>query len=619
MIYYEKYKDLYTNAKHASQTFSSGYSNYTKDSSQSCLVATPSLTQDHFDITNYDCDGKAYSVCQMFQDPNIELTTTPSPAPIYVHNYTTEMQNFNCLLTNLEDHPSDKRRKRNDVDLTTTEITKTHSNKLEFLLSPSKSDERKERYKTGQQTFMSDFGNLDMSISYPYLFELLWYSQLPCTDVKTLTSGYRDEKSFLKRCYWEEKEVACHSIFKMKATDRGMCCSFNSKGLEHTLRDGIYRRVAKTLQSQDTELAFDNLEDEGITKEQEDATFMGKPGRGKGLMVFLDAHADRISSGSVFDDFVGFPIVVDGSDQFPMTYQKSFLLQPGYENTVALSATEIVSDPDIRGIPEEKRNCYFSDEHPLELHLTYSQSNCFLECTLKQTFQKTSNLSGSSQRGCKPWFYPSREVDAGFCNPWRTSKFIYEMAKMSTANCSHCLPDCNTTLYEASVSTAPIRYCDHTNLGASGLCNLDKNLSTMNPSLLSNPVRNEFWISQIGMLPDYVAPSIDNLPSTRIYQISKREQKHLTFKSNFAKNREYDAFRKDIALVNFYFEHAHVQKYKRQPRLKNEDFIAQLGGLFGLAIGVSLISVFETFWYFVILPMVYCTQNKKNVQVICNK
>ena len=115
----------------------------------------------------------------------------------------------------------------------------------EFLLDPSKSEERKHRYKTGQQTFMSDFGNMDISVSYPYLFELLWYSQLPCTDIKTLTSGYRDEKSFLKRCYWEEKEVACHSIFKMKATDRGMCCSFNSKGLEHTLRDGIYRRVAK--------------------------------------------------------------------------------------------------------------------------------------------------------------------------------------------------------------------------------------------------------------------------------------------------------------------------------------------------------------------------------------
>ena len=597
--------------------FSSGYTSYTKDSAQNCLVATPSLTQDHFDIANYDCDKKAFTLCQMFQDPYLELTTTPSPAPIDIQNYTTQMPDLNCLLTNLDDTHSDKRKKRNDVEVTTTPKsslkTEEQSRKMEFLLDPSKSEERKHRYKTGQQTFMSDFGNMDISVSYPYLFELLWYSQLPCTDIKTLTSGYRDEKSFLKRCYWDEKEVACHSIFKMKATDRGMCCSFNSKGLEHTLRDGIYRRVAKTLQSQDTELAFDNLENERITKEQEDVTFMGKPGRGKGLMVFLDAHADRISSGSVFDDFVGFPIVVDGSDQFPMTYQKSFLLQPGYENTVALSATEIVSDPDIRGIPEEKRNCYFSDEHPLELHLTYSQSNCFLECTLKQTFQKMSKSNNSSQRGCKPWFYPVREVGAGFCNPWRTSEFIHEMAKMSTADCSHCLPDCNTTLYDASVSTAPIRHCDHTNLGSSGLCNLDKNLSTMNPSLLSNPVRNEFWISQIGMLPDYVAPSIDNLPSTRVYQISEREQKHLAFKSNFAKNREYDAFRKDIALVNFYFEHAHVQKYKRQPRLKNEDFIAQLGGLFGLAIGVSLISVFETFWYFVILPMVYFIQNKKNI------
>ena len=103
----------------------------------------------------------------MFQDPNIELTTTPSQAPIYMQNYTTEMPNFNCLFTNLEDHPSDKRRKRNDVDLRTAEITKVHSNKLEFLLSPSKSDARKERYKTGQQTFKSDFGKIREFKSWP--------------------------------------------------------------------------------------------------------------------------------------------------------------------------------------------------------------------------------------------------------------------------------------------------------------------------------------------------------------------------------------------------------------------------------------------------------------------
>ena len=96
---------------------------------------------------------------------------------------------------------------------------------------------------------------MDLDKSYPSLFELLWYSQLPCFDVinitttkandeygeialKLLSFSWQAKRYFLdmfaamiKRCIWKGVRVSCSSIFSMYPTDRGMCCSFNKQGL----------------------------------------------------------------------------------------------------------------------------------------------------------------------------------------------------------------------------------------------------------------------------------------------------------------------------------------------------------------------------------------------------
>ena len=41
----------------------------------------------------------------------------------------------------------------------------------------------------------------------------------------------------------------------------------------------------------------------------------------------------------------------------------------------------------------------------------------------------------------------------------------------STPFLQHCLPDCEETIYKASVSAAPFRDCDAKNFGVSSLCN----------------------------------------------------------------------------------------------------------------------------------------------------
>ncbi len=38
------------------------------------------------------------------------------------------------------------------------------------------------------------FQSLDMTAAYSSLFELLWYSQLPCFDVEHYTSTHRDHR-----------------------------------------------------------------------------------------------------------------------------------------------------------------------------------------------------------------------------------------------------------------------------------------------------------------------------------------------------------------------------------------------------------------------------------------
>ena len=126
-----------------------------------------------------------------------------------------------------------------------------------------------------------------------------------------------------------------------------------------------------------------------------------EPGQSNGLRLVLDAHSDLISPGTVFDNFKGFITVVGDKTSFPLTKRTGFLLRPGRENHIALSATSVVSDEGIRSIDPKKRHCYFYDEYSLELHKNYSQANCIIECTTKYARQLMESK-------CTPWYFPGR-------------------------------------------------------------------------------------------------------------------------------------------------------------------------------------------------------------------
>ena len=490
-----------------------------------------------------------------------------------------------------------------DTDGTTSDTSDENEppgiKKLNLVLNPNKKPERQEIVENAKDQYENDFGSLDMKQSFENLAKILWYSQLPCFDLQNITSKNRDELSLLKRCYWKGEKMSCASIFSTRPTDRGMCCSFNMKKAEETYHKSKYAAMVTEMQTLENKYRFedDNELKDRYEKYIEDREPRTQAGQKKGLRLILDAHTDRVTAGSVYDNFRGFVTMVDGGDKYPLTARQSFLVKPGRDNYVAISALRVVAEDGIRSTEPSLRNCKFDDENPLAIHQKYSQANCNLECNIR--YARNNTKKDNSTTGCTPWYYPrTDEQYTEVCDAWETKRFIEFMSNVPDGVCDkECLPDCTSTIYTSKVSAAPFRPCDHTNLGSSPMCDLEN--KDMNPSIWRQMVQDEF-ISMDGSVPDYAQPSPERMNNRRKYILDPARMETLILKEQTLVNPTYDAFENDIAIVNFYFDKSTVLEFKRDQRMKLEDYISQMGGLIGLGIGFSFISAVEIIYWITI-------------------
>ena len=128
--------------------------------------------------------------------------------------------------------------------------------RLNLLLDPNKAEEREKKAKEARESYDDNFGKMDLNTTYPSVFQLLWYSQLPCFDVKDVTSNWPDQMSIIKSCSWKGKKISCTSIFQMLPTDRGMCCSFNMKKAEEIFQKTKYAELVQKFQNSDKDKRY---------------------------------------------------------------------------------------------------------------------------------------------------------------------------------------------------------------------------------------------------------------------------------------------------------------------------------------------------------------------------
>ena len=191
------------------------------------------------------------------------------------------------------------------------------------------------------------------------------------------------------------------------------------------------------------------------------------------------------------------------------------------------------------------------------------------------------------------------------CDPWSTKTFRSILKENIPKDaCTHCLLDCSTTLYDSSMTYSKLRKCDRANMGTSLLCDLEN--QTLNPAPWIKSAQNEFEKAN-ETLPWYLKTSGNPLdkstmryPDTRTKVLDPKLKSTLLFPSEIEGNPSYDAFEQDIGIVNIYFGNDHTIKYVKKNKMSPYDFLSQIGGSIGLAMGISIISVVEIIYWLTI-------------------
>ena len=100
-------------------------------------------------------------------------------------------------------------------------------------------------------------------------------------------------------------------------------------------------------------------------------------------------------------------------------------------------------------------------------------------------------------------------------------------------------------------------------------------------------------------VPQYVSDVIDsNIRDFTVHSIDKQ-----IFPATNVKQSKYNAYEKDVAMATFYFDTPTVFEYTTEERMTALGYISQMGGLLGLCLGISLISIVEVVYWFTIKIM----------------
>ena len=152
---------------------------------------------------------------------------------------------------------------------------------------------------------------------------------------------------------------------------------------------------------------------------------------------------------------------------------------------------------------------------------------------------------------------------------------------------------------------AELREGDETNLGGTNmLCSLVD--GPLNPAPWMATARKEFksanqtipWYlntNSLHLLNDNHPPIF---PDQRLKVGDENSNANWMFPSQMKGDQTYDAFKKDIGIVNIFFGEERILKYVTLNRMSTLDFLSQIGGSLGLFMGISIISIIELIYWF---------------------
>nr|XP_049464938.1 pickpocket protein 28-like [Anopheles coluzzii] len=235
----------------------------------------------------------------------------------------------------------------------------------------------------------------------------------------------------------------------------------------------------------------------------------------------------------------GYKLKIHSIDEYPHMAKRNLRLPLGHEISIALKPQMIVTSPSAADYSWEKRQCFFNHERHLRYFQIYNQENCELECLTNVT---------RAMCGCVRFSMP-RSNDTKVC----------------TLSMWHCM-------YRSKWFLRPI------------------------PGLKRQPHRVILeMVKNCNCLPACSSVSYD----VEMAQTSLDMEK-FRLANNELPRDHLDKF--TITTLAIYFKESYFISSKRSELYGWVDFLANCGGLLGLFMGVSILSLLEICYFITIRP-----------------
>uniref|UniRef100_A0A034WQE2 Sodium channel protein Nach n=1 Tax=Bactrocera dorsalis TaxID=27457 RepID=A0A034WQE2_BACDO len=337
-------------------------------------------------------------------------------------------------------------------------------------------------------------------------------------------------------CKWRNSPEKCQQIFKKFITEEGVCYSFNSLSPMEIFRpEGMIKEM---LFQTDNRTATDwNVED-GYSASADPETYPERvlgPGARAGLYMVLNGFEQD------FDNMCrgpvqGFKIILHTPGEVAQISKQYFRIPFDQEVLISIKPKIITTSEGLRHYEPHRRQCYFQKERYLRYFQIYTQSNCELECLSNFTL---------SQCGCVKFSMP-HTPDTPVCGASNV-KCINE------AEDQLLLKEFNQGAESAGENVRGRTECDCLPSCTSIAYEAEISQSDFDYKLIANTFKQE--------------------------DVNK-----------FITNNK-------MSRVSIFFKEAQFLTSRRSELYGTTDFLANCGGLLGLFMGVSILSIVEIAYF----------------------
>ncbi|GJQ86101.1 hypothetical protein Trydic_g15257 [Trypoxylus dichotomus] len=239
----------------------------------------------------------------------------------------------------------------------------------------------------------------------------------------------------------------------------------------------------------------------------------------------------------------GYKVILHDPSELPYQSHNHFRLPLDEAVFVSVIPEVLVTKPELKSYAAGQRKCFFEDEKVLERFRLYSQDNCEIECLV---YLLNAGLD------CIDFYLPHTNATKNVCGPG-VLHFIRILEKL---------------LFGFTSNTLDLNFTPEMN-HIKGI------------------------IEKFGFLED-VLEHCECLPSCSSVKYSFETSQTDYFWRSFVDSGNFGSYR---SLLNIHFKHAQYIPLERKEMFGAMDFIAYCGGLLGLFIGFSFISLIEVFYF----------------------